>query len=259
VVEPENRLVARSLEALWEEKLRSQRELQEQHERYLQEQPQPLTAEDQARIARLAADVPALWNAETTTDADRKEILREIIDHIVVQVEGDSEWVEARIHWAGGHQTYTRFRRPLRSSAKLSNAGSLVERVRDLLDQGLSAAKAAEVLNAEGYKSARGGAFSESRVRSIMRRHGIESAQAKARKDPGPLGEDERFIAELARELQIGTAKIYSRVISGKIPARRANDGSWVVTVNEAIRRELTTSRAYKLTNKNRKLPDGKM
>jgi DNA invertase Pin-like site-specific DNA recombinase len=256
-VEPENRLVARTLEAAWEEKLRAQRELQEQHERDLQAQPQPLTAEDQSRIERLAADVPALWNAETTTDADRKEILREIIDHIVVNIEGDTEWVEARIHWMGGHETYSRFRRPLRHSSKLSNAGLLVERVRTLLNGGLSAAKAAELLRAEGYKTARGSAFSEASVATIMRRFGLQSTISKARKDPGPLGKNEFFISELTRELQIGTGKVYGRISNGTIPARRAKDGRWVVTVDEAMRRELMKPREYQLTNKNRKLPDG--
>jgi len=190
-VEPENRLVARSLEAAWEEKLRAQRELQEKHERCVQELPQSLTADDQARIEQLAADVPALWNAETTTDADRKEILREIIDHVVIEVEGDNEWVEARIHWAGGHQTYTRFRGPIRATTQLSNAGPLVERVRELLDKGLSVPQIAEALNAEGYKTARGNDFSESSLRTIMRRNKLQSRLTKTGKDPGSLGPNE--------------------------------------------------------------------
>lgn len=253
-VEPENRLVARNLEAAWEEKLRTQRELQEQHERHLQTQPQPLTATDQARIEQLAADVPALWNAETTTDSDRKEILREIIDHIVIGVEGDTEWVEARIYWAGGHQTYTRFRRPLRTSAKLSYSSSLVERVRELLSQGLPAVKVAEKLGTEGFKTARGGTFGESSVRVIMRRNGIRSTISKARQDPGPLGLNEYFISELTRELQIGPSKVYGRIIAGTIPSRKARDGRLIITVTEEMREELKQPRKYPLTNKNRQL-----
>ena len=252
-VEPENRLVARSLEAAWEEKLRVQRELQEQYERHLQTQPQPLTTADQARIERLASDVPALWNAETTTDSDRKEILREIIDHIVIGVEGDTEWVEARIYWAGGHQTYTRFRRPLRDSDKLSYSTALVERVRTLLEQGLSAPKVAELLRAEGYKTARGSPFGVASVNVIMRRQGFQSAVSKARKDPGPLSKNEYFISELTRELQIGPSKVYGRILAGTIPARRALDGRWVVTVNKEMREELKQPRRYQPTNANRK------
>jgi DNA invertase Pin-like site-specific DNA recombinase len=255
VVEPENRLVARNLEMAWEEKLRAQRELQEQYQRFLQTQPQPLTVEDQTRIERLAADVPALWNAEATTDADRKEILREIIDHVVIDIEGETEWVEARIHWVGGHQTYTRFRRPLLASAKLSYSGSLVERVRELLSEGLSAAKVAEKLQAEGYRTARGNTFGEASVAVVMRRNGLQSTLAKARKDPGPLGKNEYFITELTRELQISPSRVYSRISAATIPARRARDGRWVVTVNKTMRKDLTKRREYQLTTKNRQLP----
>jgi 16S rRNA C967 or C1407 C5-methylase (RsmB/RsmF family) len=128
-VEPENRLVARTLEIAWEEKLRALRELQEQHERFLLELPKALTNDERERICHLAADVPALWNAANTTDSDRKEILREVIDRVVVNVEGDSEWLEAKVHWAGGHQTYTRIRRPVRQITQLSNGKQIMQRV----------------------------------------------------------------------------------------------------------------------------------
>ena len=255
-VEPENRLVARSLEAAWEEKLRAQRELQEEHERFLQDQPQPLTADDQASIESLAADVPALWNADTTTDADRKEILREIIDQIVVDIEGETEWVEARIHWAGGHQTYTRFRRPVHDSSKLSTAGPLIERIRELLESGLSAAKVGAQLNAEGYRTARGNDFSENRVRAVMRRHGLKSTRSLLQSDPGEMQKNEYFISELAQELNIGVARIYGRITRGRIPARRARDGRRIVTVDAAMRKELQEPRKYPLRNKNHKRPD---
>lgn len=78
-----------------------------------------MTAEEQEAIRRLAADLPVLWHA--ATDADRKAILRQILDKVVLQIEGKTEWVEAWLHWAGGHQTYTRFRRPVASLSQLSD------------------------------------------------------------------------------------------------------------------------------------------
>ena len=66
---------------------------------------QPLSADDQARITALASDIPALWNAPTTTNADRKQILRCLVERVVVHVRCDSEYVDATIHWAGGFQS----------------------------------------------------------------------------------------------------------------------------------------------------------
>jgi len=82
-VEPENRLVARTLEAAWEEKLREQRKLEEEHERSCRELPRVLTEEERQAIRALAADLPALWSARTTTVEDRKAILRQVVDRVV--------------------------------------------------------------------------------------------------------------------------------------------------------------------------------
>src|SRR5207237_7826571 len=75
-VEPENRLVARTLEQRWEEALRAQRALQEDYDRFVQEQPRQLHEEERARIVALASDIPALWHSPGTTAAERKEIGR---------------------------------------------------------------------------------------------------------------------------------------------------------------------------------------
>jgi hypothetical protein len=113
VVEPENRLVARTLERAWEKTLQAQQELEEEYHRFLQQQPHVLTAEERAAIRQLAADIPALWRASTTTDADRKEIIRQVVERVEVQAQGTSEQVRVRITWAGGGQTEGVLVRPI--------------------------------------------------------------------------------------------------------------------------------------------------
>jgi hypothetical protein len=71
-VEPENRLVARTLEHCWEEAIRKQHQLEEKYDRFLWKQPLALTGEELARIRALSRDIPALWNAAGTTAMDRK-------------------------------------------------------------------------------------------------------------------------------------------------------------------------------------------
>src|SRR5262249_52003361 len=75
-VEPENRLVARTLERRWEEALGSQRQLEEEYDRFRRDQPAELSEDELARIAALSRDIPALWDAPATTPAERKEIVR---------------------------------------------------------------------------------------------------------------------------------------------------------------------------------------
>src|SRR5271157_428913 len=91
-VEPENRLVARSLERHWEEALRNQRDLAEEYDRFLKEQPPHLSEDQRARILALSSDLPTLWNAPETTAADRKEIIRLVVQHVEVHVRAETEW-----------------------------------------------------------------------------------------------------------------------------------------------------------------------
>jgi hypothetical protein len=219
-VDPENRLVARTLEQAWEEKLKVQRELQEQHERFLLEQPKILSAEDHQQIQKLAENLPALWNAESTTNADRKSILREIIDHVEVNVEGDSEWVEAWIHWAGGNRTYTRFQRPIASTIRLSNGKQLIERVKELLDDLVSAPRIAELLNKEGFKTARGKPFDVSRVSMLMSREGLYSKRHK-QAQKAKLKRNEWYVMDLVKEVGVGYGKVQRWIKSGKLDARK--------------------------------------
>lgn len=243
-VEPENRLVARTLELTWEEKLRALRLLEEQRERFRQEQPQALTLEDQERIRRLALDVPALWNAAGTTDVDRKEILREIIDRVVVNVEGESEWVEVWVHWIGGHKTYTRFHRSVASWAQLSTGPALLRRIRELLNLRLSASKIAERLNAEGFRTARGKSFKEPQLRTLLLREGLSSLRRPARRPEPSLGKDEWLIGALARKIQVGYGTIHRWIGERRLAGRKEKDGRWIVVADEAKCRELSAKQS---------------
>src|SRR5262249_62155196 len=105
LAEPENRLVARQLEADWEAALAETARLEADYQRFAEEQPAALTAAERAAIQALAADIPQVWHAPSTTQADRKELLRILIQDITVAVAGDSELVDVTITWAGGHPT----------------------------------------------------------------------------------------------------------------------------------------------------------
>src|SRR5262249_16136649 len=101
-VEPENRLVARELQGRWEEAWREQRRREEGSARFGRQQPEGLSAAERAQIRALAQDLPALWQAPTTTAADRQRIVRSLIEEVTVTVRGASEKVEVNIHRAGG-------------------------------------------------------------------------------------------------------------------------------------------------------------
>src|SRR5207245_7491307 len=104
-VEPEHRLVARTLERAWEEKLAAQQQLEEEYHRFVQHKPRLLSEAEREAIRRLATDIPALWVAPTTTAADRKEIIRQVVERVVVEVQGSRESVQVRREWIGVRHT----------------------------------------------------------------------------------------------------------------------------------------------------------
>src|SRR5262249_23161389 len=75
-VEPENRLVARTLEKRWEEALRQQRQLEEDHDRFKRITPPELSAAERQQLREMATEMPRLWNGEGTTVEDRKDLIR---------------------------------------------------------------------------------------------------------------------------------------------------------------------------------------
>ncbi|HMB06795.1 MAG TPA: recombinase family protein, partial [Isosphaeraceae bacterium] len=118
-VDPENRLVARTLDQRWEEALRAERRVQDDYDRFLREQQPRLRPEERARIAALSADIPALWHDPGTTPQDRKEIVRHLVEKVVVHVKKDSEYVDVEIHWHGGFTSVHEVVRPVQHDEQL--------------------------------------------------------------------------------------------------------------------------------------------
>jgi hypothetical protein len=150
-VEPENRLVVRELELRWESALMEERKAQEEYTRFLQQQPGTLTAEERERVRALATDIDALW--ATASFSDRKEIIRHLVERVVVKFQGETEVVDVTIHWVGGFVSQHEVIRPVGRYELLRDYDRLIARIVELRDSGFTAAQIAEHLNAEGFRS----------------------------------------------------------------------------------------------------------
>ena len=179
-VEPENRLVARTLERKWEEALAAEAQLKTQYEQFLLEQPAVLTEAERLAIQNLAHDIPALWQADTTTAIDRQMIVRQLIERIVVTVVDSTEAVQVEVHWQGGHTTQTLVKRPVGRLEQMSEYQALMDRVKVLQSQGCSTHKMAEILNSEGWVPPKQRShYNAPMVRSLLNRQGINLGTPK--------------------------------------------------------------------------------
>jgi DNA invertase Pin-like site-specific DNA recombinase len=235
-VEPEHRLVARTLERTWEEKLVAQQQLEEEYHRFVQHKPRILSEAERVAIRRLATDIPALWAAPTTTPVDRKEIIRQVVERVVVDVEGPSERVQVRIEWIGAGHTEGIVIRPVRSLSDLSTYQEICHRVKELTEAGWSTVAIAGALNDAGYRPPRANPdFRAPLVAQLQRTLGIAASRPRVRKREDLLP-DEWWPAELVHMLGIPKGSLHHWISQGVVRARQLDEPlhRWVVWADEA-------------------------
>lgn len=217
-VDPANRLVAATLERQWEEALRNQREVQEEYDRFAQQTLPKLSTEEASRIAALSSDIPALWHAATTTNADRRAIVRCLVERVVVQGERTNERVAATIHWVGGYESRLEFARPVQTYKQLSDRDSLMKRLGELREAGKTAEQTADILNAEGFKPINPrDTFNRDMVRDLFLKLGLRGEI----NDDSLLGKGEWWIRDLADKVGMPWQTLREWAVDGWVHGRQ--------------------------------------
>jgi hypothetical protein len=217
-VDSENRLVARSLERRWEETLQAERQVRDDYDRFLREQPPQLSRQERARIAVLSSDIPTLWHAPGTSHQDRKEIVRQLVERVVVHVKKDSEYVDVTIHWHGGFTSQHEIVRPVQFYEQLRDFDKLMDRIVTLRHEGHTEAQIAEHLNREGFiPPKRCGVFYPALLHKLL----IRRRLADERAYNGQLEPDEWWLQDLARAIPMSTHKLAYWARRGWLHARQ--------------------------------------
>jgi DNA invertase Pin-like site-specific DNA recombinase len=231
--EPENRLVARELERRWEEALLEQRKLTDEFERWQLAAPPRLSADDRALIRSLAADLPALWHAETTTVQDRVRMARLLLDHVEVTVDKTNEHVAIRLHWVGGVTQDQVLNRPVKCYAQMTDYPKLAAKLRTLHKERLNAKEIADRLNIAGFRPPkRTTRFTGPMVRGLLERLGLPGRERLGSRVG--LDADEWRPGALARHLDISRETITKWRSKGWLHSRRDADGYWVLWADAA-------------------------
>jgi hypothetical protein len=209
-VEPENRLVARTLERQWEEALQEVRGLEEDYARFRRQQPAALTEREVGQIRALAQDLPALWQAPTTTAPDRQQIIRYLVEHLALDIGGEGDRVQVILTWVGGQTSEHQVVRPVLCYEQTDGFNCLLARIRRLHAQGLTFPGIAERLNAEGFRPLKQAEqFTAAIVWRILRRR-TPSPKPLAEKWRAELQQDEWFMADLAGKLGVPKKTLYA-------------------------------------------------
>jgi DNA invertase Pin-like site-specific DNA recombinase len=171
-VEPEHRLVARSLERDWNEKLTALDQLERDYAEMRPSTPGHVSAAERQGIIDLVYDLPAVWRAETTTHAERKHVVRLLIKDVMLTKLAQTVRVDVR--WQTHACSRLEVPRPKPAYVVRRTAPAVMERIGQLAPDHTDI-QIAERLNQEGHRSGQGGAFTASKVNWLRYTYGIKS------------------------------------------------------------------------------------
>ncbi len=164
-----------------------------------------------------------------------------------VAVQGETEWVDVAIHWAGSFVSRHELRRPVRRLEQLRDFPALMARALELHAAGKSSGQIAEQLNLEGLRPPkRRETFNRAMVRQLLSRGGRTGPRPRALTAESPLQQHEWWLSDLARELNIPQPTIHSWLRRGWISARKLPGalGRWILWADPAELARLRRLRA---------------
>lgn len=235
-VEPENRLVARSLERDWNEKLAEVERLQREYLARPTNPLLPMSAEQRSRLLALAQDIPLVWRASTTKQAERKQLLRYLIKDVTLS--RSETTIQISIRWQTEAFTQLAIPRPQKSWEKNRTSSQAVAMIRELAPNH-SDKQIAAALNEAGLRAGYGGEFTTSKVSWIRYAHQIPTGcrESPARSNDQPRG-DGRYSAKAAANiLNVDVSTIADWCSAGRLDSVRSTPTSprWIKLTPEII------------------------
>jgi DNA invertase Pin-like site-specific DNA recombinase len=237
--EPENRLVARTLEAAWEDKLAAVTAAEASLAAEQARQPSSLTDDEVRWLAAAGADIRAVFDAPSTTPRERKQLIRALLTEITVTVDQQARTAALTIYWEGGASSSITVTLPRLGTPWRTTDTSTVDLVRRLAEHH-DDATIAGVLARQGRRTGTGLAFTKNRVADLRHAHGIPAA-ARKNVTPAGQGDDVVSITKAAAELGVGVSTIYRWIAGGFIPGEQAEPGApWCIRLTSELRAKIT-------------------
>jgi DNA invertase Pin-like site-specific DNA recombinase/uncharacterized protein YndB with AHSA1/START domain len=231
-VDPDNRLVARGLEAGWEEALAALGAAEAELSRRELSRPAALSAEQVEAINALGSDVGRAWSAPTTTDRDRKELLRSLVEEVVVNVDRDEGRAELVMRWRGGAITELVVALARSYAPPVRTDEDTVALLRRLAVH-YPDATIAGILNRQGRSTATGERFTRNRVSSLRASWAIPRHQPPTDQPAGELV----TIAEAAKVLAVAPSTVHRWLGDGFIAGEQLTPGApWRIRVTDDLR-----------------------
>ena len=213
-VDPDNRLVAASLETEWNSKLRALSEAEQNYERQRQADQLKVSAVQREQVLALSTDFPQLWNDPSTPDRERKRMIRLLIEDITIR---KGEQIQLDVRFRGGMSKTLILPRPLSYCESHKQNPAMIAEMDRLLDD-YNYADVARILNEKGFKTGDGLPLTSIAVGYVRKAYGLKSRFDRLR-ERGML-----TISEMARACGVSINTIGHWRQKGLIGAHAIND-----------------------------------
>jgi len=231
-VDPENRLVARGLEAEWESSLQELKTAESELSDREHARPHSLTREERDKILALGKDLKRIWFAPTTSDRDRKELLRTLLEDVTLRVERDRYNAHLTLRWRGGLFSEVDVLLPHSQPSPIRTADDTIDLLRRLAAH-YPDTKIAGILNRQGRTTATGLPFTANRVASLRTHWEIPCFEAKQQVQDGEC----MTIEKAARSLGLAPSTLHRWLNDGFIAGEQITPGApWRIRVNDELR-----------------------
>ena len=215
-VDPDNRLVAATLEKQWNATLLGLEELQKQYSQYQSEDPLLLSKEEKRSLLELSKDFPKLWNAPSTKAKDKKQILRVLIEDITVERPHQSKIAILHIRWKGGACEDISITLPPKKSDQIRYSQEIIEQVRNLAKKQTDQ-EIAQTFNQQEKLSATGKSFTCSMIQWIRFKYEIPVPEFKR--------SHELSVKEVSQRFQVSSHVVYYCIEKKILNARQLRKG----------------------------------
>jgi hypothetical protein len=220
-VDPANRLVATTLERLWNDALARAGEIKKEFDAHRASRHVALTDERKSDLLSLAQDLPSLWGSASTQDKDRKRILRLLIKDITVE-RLEVKKMMLHLRWQGGACEDVPVSIPPRYCDQIRYPIEVVDRVKALAHN-LTDSRIAAHLNEAGLLSAKGRRFSPSIVRWIRYAHRIPAPVLRL---PGEFS-----VRQVAEKFAVSPDVVYYWIEHNVVSARKPDGAQYYYVV----------------------------
>jgi DNA invertase Pin-like site-specific DNA recombinase/predicted DNA-binding transcriptional regulator AlpA/uncharacterized protein YndB with AHSA1/START domain len=229
-VDPDNRLVARGLEREWEERLSALDAAKAELSRREEARPRALSQDERCRLLALGADLATVWRAATTTPRDRKELLRTLLEEVIVKVERDKATARLTLRWKGGALAEIDLALPRSRPATICTDEDTIALVRRLAAL-YPDAMIAGILNRQGRTTAYGHRFEAGRVGNLRRHWDIPCFEPSAAHEGELL-----TIKKAAAVLGVAPSTLHRLLNAGIIPGEQLTPGApWRIRLTHDV------------------------